>query len=187
MLEKDRVYLNEDKLFRRVNLLGGAYATVDIPSLVGYCHHKEHKGFITISIMNEHNCIAKECHYFEKFEDYPFWQKFRRREQLKELTKIKRKRQKENKKRYLADVNKKEENLIEQANQIVSELSLDNIKIVSIHKNKNNAGYTIFYISDKAVNDWYDFREIAFLMNKIFNKKFMLKHIKMQDGSYAIM
>lgn len=184
MAEKDTEYLNSSEPFRRVNLLGGIYATVDTPSLVGYCHNEDHKGFLTVSIMNDHDCIGKECHYFEKFEDYPFWIKYRRKEQQKELMKIKRERQKRNKQQQADNIKARDDAFISTAYNLANKLGLSNFKIVSIHK--TDEGFTIFYISDKPVNDWYDFREIAFAMNKTYKKKFTLKHIKLQDGSYAV-
>lgn len=184
MAEKDTEYLNSNEPFRRVNLIGGVYATVDTPALVGYCHNEDHKGFLTVTIMNDHDCIAKGCYYFEKFEDYPFWQKFRRKEELKELMKIKRQRQKENEQRHADNIKAREEAFIAKANKIAEELGINNFQITSIRKKDKN--FIIFYISNKPVNDWYDFREIAFMMNKMFNKKFILKHIKLLDGSYAV-
>lgn len=184
MAERDTEYLNKDEHFRRVRLIGGAYASMDIPSIVGYCHNEAHKGIITITIMNEHDCLAKGCHYFEKFEDYPFWQKRQRREELKQLKKLKRKRSKENKARCADNIRKTEEMLISHACMIADKLGFDNFRIISIHKTGKE--YTIFYISDVPENDWYDFREIAFAMNGAFHKKFTLKHAKLPDGSYAV-
>jgi hypothetical protein len=40
---------------------------------VGYCWFKEHKGYLTRKLMKEHQCTGKECHYFQKFEDAPYW------------------------------------------------------------------------------------------------------------------
>lgn len=59
MTEIDKRFLNNDAPFRKVRLIGGAYATVDTPSIVGYCHNTEHKGIVTVTIMQEHDCIAK--------------------------------------------------------------------------------------------------------------------------------
>lgn len=185
MAKKDTEYLNSNEPFRRVNLIGGAYATVDTPSLVGYCHNDDHKGFLTVTIMNEHDCIAKGCHYFERFEDYPYWKKYRHKEELKALAKVKQQRQKENEQRHANNIKKRNEAFIAKAYKVADKLGIENFQIISIHK--NDTGFTIFYTSDKSVNDWYDFREIAFAMNKAFNKKFTLKHIKLPDGSYAIM
>lgn len=72
LAEKDTEYLNSKEPFRDVRLIGGAYATVDTPAIVGFCHNEDNKGIITVTILNQHDCIAKGCHYFEKFEDYPF-------------------------------------------------------------------------------------------------------------------
>lgn len=184
MAEKDTEYLNSNEPFRRVNLIGGAYATVDTPSLVGYCHNDDHKGFLTVAIMNEHDCIAKECHYFEKFEDYPYWQKFRRKEELSKLKKAKRQRQKENEQRHADKIKRRDEAIIARANKVADELGIHNFRLVSIHK--SDKGFTVFYISDNPVNDWYNFREIAFALNRAFHQKFTLKHIKLLDGSYAV-
>lgn len=80
MAEIDTEFLKTNEPFRKVRLIGGAYATVDTPSIVGFCHNPDHKGTLTVSIMNEHECIAKECFYFEKYDDYPYWQRYYRRE-----------------------------------------------------------------------------------------------------------
>lgn len=183
MAEKDTEYLNSNEPFRRVNLIGGVYATVDTPSLVGYCHNDDHKGFLTVGIMNEHDCISKGCHYFERFEDYPYWKKYRHKEELKELAKVKRQRRKENEQRHADKIKARDDRFIERAYKVASELGINNFKIISIREYDN--GFTVFYTSNKSVNDWYDFREIAFAMNKTFHKKFTLKHIKLPDGSYA--
>lgn len=183
MAQKDTEYLIKNEPFRRVNLIGGICTTVDTPSLVGYCHNKDHKGFLTITIMNEHDCIAKGCYYFEKFKDYPYWQKFQHKEELKQLKKIKRQRQKENEQRHANNIKARNETYILKAYKATEKLGIDNFKIISIHKNAE--GFTLFYMSNKPVNDWYDFREIAFTLNKTFNKKFILKHIRNLDGSYA--
>ena len=99
------------------------------------------------------------------------------------LKKEKEKRQKENQKRQILNKEKKNELYISYASKIVNELNIDNFKIIGIHPNEN--GYTIFYISDQPINDWYDFREIAFSMNKTFKKKFTLIHAKDTNGNYA--
>lgn len=185
MAQKDTEYLESKEPFRNVQLIGGAYAKVDTHSIVGYCHNNDHKGFLTISIMNEHECIQKKCHYFEKFLDYPFWQKRQRKEQLRQLEKEKANRRKENQKLAQKNLERKNSTLLSQANELISKFGYENIKIISIHTDKNSG--VIFYISDKNENDWYEYRELAFSMSRIFNKKFILKHAKLPDGSFATM
>ena len=31
----------------------------------GYCHYKNHNGYLTKKMLEERDCINKECHYFE--------------------------------------------------------------------------------------------------------------------------
>lgn len=38
----------------------------------GYCHSSRHRGWITIQVMAEHNCLEKNCPLFEQCE-HPLW------------------------------------------------------------------------------------------------------------------
>ena len=55
---------------------------------VGYCWYKKHKGFLTLSLMKKQECLSKGCHYFQKFEDSPYWQKKAEKKQLKRDRKV---------------------------------------------------------------------------------------------------
>ncbi|MBE6776052.1 MAG: hypothetical protein E7543_07680 [Ruminococcaceae bacterium] len=183
MAEIDTEYLNKNEPFRLVKLIGGDFAMIDTPAIVGYCHNEEHKGIVTVTIMQEHDCISKGCHYFERFEDYPYWKKYNNREEQKKFLKLKQQRKNEKLKAREEVLRKRDEKFIARAYEIAEKIGLNNIKIISV--SKNGKEYTLFYISDKPINDWFDFREIAFIMNREFKKKFILKHIKNTDGSYA--
>ena len=183
MAQKDTEYLETNEPFRRVHLIGGTYATIDTNSIVGYCHNETHKGFLTVAIMNEHDCIGKECFYFEKFEDYPFWQKKQRKDEQEKLAKVKAARRKENARLAKENLERKNTLMVSRAEELIDKYAYKNIKIISIHTDKTSG--VIFFISDKKENDWYEYRELAFSMNKMFNKKFILKHAKLPDGSYA--
>ena len=157
----------------------------DKNSIVGYCHNKDHKGCLTVTIMNEHDCVGKNCHYFEKFEDSPYWQKANRKEALKTLKKEKLNRQKENVKRHIDNVKHKEESIIEYALYIAEKQALCGFKPISVREDEN--GYILFYISNSNKNDWFEFRSIAFALSRRFNKKFTLKHAKNIDGEYEVL
>ena len=176
--------INKEEPFGRVRQIGGNYVNVDSASIVGYCHNPLHKGILTITTMNGHDCIKKECHYFERFEDYQFWIRLRRKESIKELNKEKRRLKKEVEERRLEKVKKAEDEMMTRAKQIAEELGYNNMDIISIHR--TYPGCTIFYISDKAENDWYEFRELAFAMSREYHNKFILKHIKKPDGTYYV-
>ena len=55
---------------------------------VGFCHNNIHRGYVGQRILKEHECINKNCPYFEKFEDSPHWCK---KEVVKLLKKAKKK------------------------------------------------------------------------------------------------
>lgn len=41
---------------------------------VGYCKCDLHRGFLTKNLMEEHDCLGKECIWFVKDENAPYWQ-----------------------------------------------------------------------------------------------------------------
>ena len=38
-----------------------------------YCHSARHQGFMTVKMVKQHGCTAKQCPCFEKFDDHPYW------------------------------------------------------------------------------------------------------------------
>lgn len=48
---------------------------------VGYCWCDLHPGFLSKSLLKQHECCERECRHFEKFVDAPYWQ---RKQELKE-------------------------------------------------------------------------------------------------------
>lgn len=47
MWDNQKPYDTNNGKRRRVFLVSGEYATVSIRTIVGYCHYKKHKGFVT--------------------------------------------------------------------------------------------------------------------------------------------
>lgn len=41
---------------------------------LGYCRCNLHRGYLTKKIMDEHECLEKNCIWFDKHEDAPYWQ-----------------------------------------------------------------------------------------------------------------
>ncbi len=93
-------------------------------------------------------------------------------------------KKKENKIALEKEIENRDKKFISCAYEIANELEVDNVKFISV--SKEGKTYILFYISDKPINDRYDFREIAFLMSKEFKKKFILRHIKNIYGSFAV-
>lgn len=40
---------------------------------VGFCHNPKHKGYLTVKTLKEHECLKKQCFYFQKFEERAYW------------------------------------------------------------------------------------------------------------------
>lgn len=72
--------MNTDLLHKKV--LGEkwrVYTTIDgnrcnPEQRVGYCWSETHRGYLTLNLMKEHQCIEKGCHHFQKYERSPYWQ-----------------------------------------------------------------------------------------------------------------
>ena len=183
-LRKSRVikYSNHDNPYGRVRQVDGNYMDGDSTNIIGYCHNLTHRGVITAKSLKEHDCLAKNCTFLEKNADHPYWSRLQEKQEQKRKNKEDRKLRKILEERRRKRVRETEEEYVARANQIADELSFDNLKIISIHR--TYPGCTIFYISDKPEDDWYEFRELAFAMSREFRRKFVLKHVKKPDGTY---
>lgn len=40
---------------------------------IGYCWNDLHPGFVTLKLMQQHECLEKGCPFFERFENRPYW------------------------------------------------------------------------------------------------------------------
>lgn len=74
-----RVYHNVDKSFTPPE------------TRVGFCRNMIHRGFLTKGLMEQHECIEKNCKYFIKYENSVYWQqKAEKKEQRKKYKAIKK-------------------------------------------------------------------------------------------------
>lgn len=56
---------------------------------IGYCHCLSHKGALTPQLLKKHQCGKKQCPYFQKNEEHPYWMQ---KEKRKKEGKMKKKR-----------------------------------------------------------------------------------------------
>ncbi len=183
MSEKDSEYLESGRKLRTVKLITGEYKTVDINSIVGFCHYELHKGFLTVNLFKEHKCDEKECFLLEKFNDYPYWQRKAIADKIKAINKEKRKRKKINEARHIEKKNAFLERLKNDAQKLADSWEFP-VLITRVAETAKKE-YTIFYVSNYDNNDWYEYRNIAFVLNWRYQSKFTLKHIKLTNGHYA--
>lgn len=57
---------------------------------VGWCNHNKHRGKLSVKLMKQHKCLAKECPYFTKNEKHQYWED---RERIKKIKKAKKKKE----------------------------------------------------------------------------------------------
>lgn len=55
---------------------------------VGYCHLQSHPGMVSKNMMDQRQCLAKQCPFLERYESHPLWIQ---REQKKQKKKAKKK------------------------------------------------------------------------------------------------
>ena len=53
-------------------------------SPVGWCNHNSHRGKLSIKQMKNHKCLGKQCRFFTKNENHPYWKE---RHQIKQIRK----------------------------------------------------------------------------------------------------
>lgn len=56
-----------EKKYKQRTITGGWMDSVETQrhAICGYCHYKNHSGYLLKRHMKSHNCIAKKCHYLE--------------------------------------------------------------------------------------------------------------------------
>lgn len=170
---------SEDKTrtFRRID---GIYAPFSKNELVGYCHCDLHKGSLSSRDMEKHQCISKGCCYFEKYEEFPYWQRKKRHDE--NVAAFKRKRQAKQEK---AEAQKRRlDTLRMSAQEISGRLGYD-ITVMSVTELSPKA-YAVFYISDKPYNDWYLYKDLSISLFHTYGRFFELRHIKDVNGEYAV-
>lgn len=185
MNERVLDFLNSDDTKRKFMSISGLYRYFQKTSMVGYCHCETHKGVLDITDMNRHNCIEKCCHHFEKYEQYPYWQKKKRSEEAIAIKKAAI-RAKQLKAQEMADEqNRRLEMMRTKAQTISRGLGFD-IVIMKIEKISPKA-FALFYVSDSPFNDWYIYQELSVSLYHTYSKFFELRHIKTIDGRYAVL
>ena len=60
---------------------------------LGYCWLFRHRGYLNRKLLEEHNCIGKNCPMLQKFEDHPYWISRNAAKKSREEGKAKRRRE----------------------------------------------------------------------------------------------
>ena len=170
----------EDSLFKDyidTKLITGERLFIARKDVVGYCHYPQHRGAITKSILKNHECVLKECHYFEKCKNIPYWEGI-------EQQKASKQRKKETARRIKQEKEDQLKMWINTAQDIANDLGYE-LKVISVQKIPRKKNYIMFYISRASRNDWYMYLELAKAFGMKIGGRVELRHIVDIDGYYA--
>lgn len=163
-----------------VKMLTGETVSIKQKRILGWCHHRIHKGAVTRTIMKQHDCLGKNCPYLERNANSPYWANLVAQKKAKENRKEKIRAQKQ---QQAAE----EEHLIqllESWQSYLDDMESD-MYIVRVAKVAPSV-YRIFYVSDNSFADGN--RYPAFLETLKFlhpHYRINLRHIRDVDGHFV--
>lgn len=161
-------------------LLGDKWIEITNVKIVGYCHNLIHPGKLTRKIMEEHNCIGKNCKFFEKYAESTYWaaeeNRKRQKEHRKQMQRVEKKA-----------VRKLEDELAELKDlfQSYADDAGYSMLIVRLEKERPNR-YRVFYVSDHPFADGNRFPDFLSAIKSFFPRySIQLRHIKNVDGRFV--
>lgn len=179
MLNEYKHYAEKGIKHVEVILIDDCLHYVPINSIVGFCHCKVHTGHLLKSTMKKHECISKQCPFFHKFEDYPYW--VGKENRKKEIEKQKKKLQYQNNMKI--HFQRRFENVRRIAQNAIDVRGLP-LVVTSVALQKPNK-YILNYVSNESKDDSDEYSKLIDKLNQIGIGKFYLKHIKNINGYYA--
>lgn len=164
-----------------VRLLGGRAEFVKRKNILGSCHNLIHPGKLTKKLMEAHGCIRKQCPFFKKNEEVPYWAEMERRRIQKAAI---RKKRKENARRAAAEAAKKLERLKTGFQACFDRLGYA-VRVIRVETVKPNV-FRIFYVSDRKYPDGLLYRDFyEAVQNQNPPCRVLLRHIRDVDGHYV--
>lgn len=155
-----------DKNYKVYTTINGGKCSVG--QRIGYCWLDKHSGYITKQILDEHKCIEKECSFFQKYEDAPYWIEKEKRKKLR-----KERKQKEKEKQ------KSEEKILQLFREKTK--TIDGFAITSVVKNGNI--FKVSYVSLHSVNLQHELDAVK----KEMNCRIYLNEIKTSKSQKKIL
>lgn len=162
--------------------------------IVGYCHYPWHRGFLTTRSLKEHKCIQKKCASLEKFKDYPYWKclegdkkkKIQVKQQLKQKLKDEQILETAIEKAQRANTAENLSDMMLDAQIFCMQLGLT-ILITKVWQFDSLKKLNIVnYVSNKDYDDHSLYDELAVLLNNKYSEEFLLRHIRLPNGKFAL-
>lgn len=163
-----------------VRLLGNRWIEITNVKIVGYCHNLIHPGKLTRKIMEEHDCLGKNCKFFEKNNESTYW-----------VAEENRKREKEQRKqiqRAEKEAAQKLEDELAELKDLFQSYADDAgyaMLIVRLEKERTNR-YKVFYVSENPFADGNRFPDFLSTIKFFFPQTSInLRHIRDVDGHFV--
>ena len=164
----------------KTKMLTGEVIQIRRGHVLGWCHHKMHPGAVSKAIMDEHDCLGKNCPFLERNCQSPFWPAYEAQKRAKE----ERKEMIREEKRKKAIEATELQTLTENWRSYLEEMDSD-MQIVRVTKDSPYA-YRVFYVSDNAFADgnrYPDFLETLRYLHPYH--RITLRHIRDVDGHFV--
>lgn len=161
-------------------MLGNQCISITRSKLVGCCHNIIHPGKLTAKIMEEHDCLGKQCRFFEKYEDSGYWMAKEQKRIAKDKRKAAQQREKEEAQRLEDEMEETREVFQSYVDAFEYEML-----IVRLQKEKANH-YKVFYVSENRFADGNRFPSFLETVKYYFPKcRIELRHIRDVDGHFV--
>ena len=179
--EKPKLSLTEPRNeVIKVRLLTDEVIPIKRKNIVGWCTYKLHKGAINKALLEEHQCLEKNCGFLIKNDLSTYWaaqeqaaaEKKRRKEQIKQ------------EKAKAEALQQKMQNLAADWQIKLDEIGSD-MYIVRVER-ETRTRYRVFYVSDNAFADGNRFPEFVDMVRREHpGKSVNMRHIRDVDGHFV--
>ena len=159
-------------------LLGNHRILISNKNIVGCCHYKLHPGKLTRKIMEQHDCLGKQCRFFEKYAEAGYWIEHENRQRQKEITKQKkatRKQQEANAAEYFEELRILFQSYADEAGYAMQIIRVKGVR----------ASIYVFYVSDYPFADGNRFPQFIKSVHFHFpHHRVILRHVMALDGHF---
>ena len=147
-------------------------------NIVGYCRYNLHPGKLNIKLFLEHKCLQKECPFFLKYEESPYWDQVARAKEKKAQRKQEKAEQKQREREEAA--------FFEELKILFQSYADDAGYIMQIVRVQGFQSYIyVYYVSENRFADGNRFKR--FLKSAYFffpHHRIVLRHIRDLDGHF---
>ena len=162
----------------KVKVLGNKVIPVANKRIVGYCQNILHSGMLTRKLMEEHDCLGKQCRHFVKYENAGYWQEQKKKQQA-------RLQQKQDKRLRKQQEAAEAEELEELRVLFQSYADEADYTMQIIRVKKSQEGIYVFYVSDYPFADGNRFPDFITSVQFFFpHCRIILRHLMDLDGRF---